>query len=354
MFRGGDRCGQNYMIRLEHICKDFTSGNRTVRAVDDVSIEIGEGEIFGIIGFSGAGKSTLVRCINLLERPTSGRVLLDDVELTALPLKKLRDERQKIGMIFQNFNLMPSRTVYENVELPLKHNGYPRDKRKARIAELLQLVELSDKAQSYPSQLSGGQKQRVAIARALAGSPKVLLCDEATSALDPQTTVQILNLLKKLNRELKLTVVVITHQMSVVKDICDRAAVMELGHVVEQGRVYELFASPQSEVTRSFMDTASSFGAFREVLNQKGALTDIPAGTNIYLLTYSGKVAGEALIPRLYEKFRVDANILYGNIDYIKGEPLGKLAVHLTGDPADTARAVEYIKECGVRTEVLK
>ena len=230
------------MIRLENISKDFVVDGKTVHAVKDVTIEIDKGQIFGIIGFSGAGKSTLVRCINLLERPTSGKVFLEDTELTALPYKRLREARQKIGMIFQSFNLMPSRTVYENIELPLKHNGYPKDKRKQRIEELLSLVELSDKGNNYPSQLSGGQKQRVAIARALAGDPKVLLCDEATSALDPKTTSQILALLKKLNQELKLTIVIITHQMSVVKDICDRAAVMEQGEVIEQGYVYDLFS----------------------------------------------------------------------------------------------------------------
>lgn len=342
------------MIRLENISKDFVVDGKTVHAVKDVTIEIDKGQIFGIIGFSGAGKSTLVRCINLLERPTSGKVFLEDTELTALPYKKLREARQKIGMIFQSFNLMPSRTVYENIELPLKHNGYPKDKRKQRIEELLSLVELSDKGNNYPSQLSGGQKQRVAIARALAGDPKVLLCDEATSALDPKTTSQILALLKKLNQELKLTIVIITHQMSVVKDICDRAAVMEQGEVIEQGYVYDLFSNPKTKLTKSFMDTANNFGSFFDILDEKGSLADVSDGTHIYLLTYTGDVAGNALMSEIYKKFTVESNILYGNIDYIKGKPLGKLAVNLTGDKDKIEEAVEYIKNSGVQLEVLK
>ena len=342
------------MIRLENISKDFVVDGKTVHAVKDVTIEIDKGQIFGIIGFSGAGKSTLVRCINLLERPTSGKVFLEDTELTALPYKKLRDARQKIGMIFQNFNLMPSRTVYENIELPLKHNGYPKDKRKQRIEELLSLVELSDKGNNYPSQSSGGQKQRVAIARALAGDPKVLLCDEATSALDPKTTSQILALLKKLNQELKLTIVIITHQMSVVKDICDRAAVMEQGEVIEQGYVYDLFSNPKTKLTKSFMDTANNFGSFFDILDEKGSLADVADGTHIYLLTYTGDAAGKALMSEIYKKFTVESNILYGNIDYIKGKPLGKLAVNLTGDKDKIEEAVEYIKNSGVQLEVLK
>lgn len=342
------------MIRLENISKDFVVDGKTVHAVKDVTIEIDKGQIFGIIGFSGAGKSTLVRCINLLERPTSGKVFLEDTELTALPYKKLREARQKIGMIFQSFNLMPSRTVYENIELPLKHNGYPKDKRKQRIEELLSLVELSDKGNNYPSQLSGGQKQRVAIARALAGDPKVLLCDEATSALDPKTTSQILALLKKLNQELKLTIVIITHQMSVVKDICDRVAVMEQGEVIEQGYVYDLFSNPKTKLTKSFMDTANNFGSFFDILDEKGSLADVSDGTHIYLLTYTGDAAGKALMSEIYKKFTVESNILYGNIDYIKGKPLGKLAVNLTGDKDKIEEAVEYIKNSGVQLEVLK
>ena len=227
------------MIELTHISKSFASGGRTVYAVQDVSLSIGKGEIFGIIGFSGAGKSTLVRCINLLERPTSGSVTVDGKEMTALSARELRQARKKIGMIFQHFNLMPSRTVFGNVAYPLRGSGLSREQIADKVHRLLGLVGIGDKAEAYPKQLSGGQKQRVAIARALANDPNVLLCDEATSALDPQTTKAILRLLKNLNEKLGITVVIITHEMAVVKEICDRVAVMEHGRVVEQGEVIQ-------------------------------------------------------------------------------------------------------------------
>ncbi len=342
------------MIRLDHITKTFTDGRRTVHAVKDVSLEVRDGEIFGIIGFSGAGKSTLVRCINLLERPTAGKVFLDDTELTALDDAALRKVRQGMGMIFQHFNLMPSRTVFENVDLPLKRTGMPKDQRREKIMELLEMVGLSDKSQAYPSELSGGQKQRVAIARALSCDPKVLLCDEATSALDPQTTQQILKLLKELNAKLKISIVVITHQMSVVKAICDRAAVMEQGRVTECGSVYDLFADPRDESTRHFLEMASNVGSFLETFDVPGSLADLHDGTHIWFLVYTGESTGEALMSRIYQLFKVEANILYGDIDYIKGRPLGKLAVNLRGDPADGEKAVQYIKDQGVKTEMLK
>ena len=233
------------MIELKNISKDFGSGEKAVHAVRDVSLSIGSGEIFGIIGFSGAGKSTLVRCINLLERPSSGSVFVAGQDLTALSAKDLRAARKKIGMIFQHFNLMPSRTVAGNVAYPLKGSGLSKEDIQKKVATLLELVGIGDKADAYPSQLSGGQKQRVAIARALANDPQVLLCDEATSALDPQTTKAILHLLKHLNETLGITIVLITHEMAVVKEICDRVAVMEYGRVVEQGEVFTVFAEPK-------------------------------------------------------------------------------------------------------------
>ena len=233
------------MIELTHISKNFASGGRTVHAVQDVSLSIGKGEIFGIIGFSGAGKSTLVRCINLLERPTSGSVTVDGKEMTALSARELWQARKKIGMIFQHFNLMPSRTVFGNVAYPLRGSGLSGEQIADKVHRLLELVGIGDKAEAYPKQLSGGQKQRVAIARALANDPNVLLCDEATSALDPQTTKAILRVLKDLNEKLGITVVIITHEMAVVKEICDRVAVMEHGRVVEQGEVFNVFADPR-------------------------------------------------------------------------------------------------------------
>lgn len=238
------------MIKLKQVSKTFDTKSGNVHAVKDVNLEIQDGEIFGIIGFSGAGKSTLVRCINLLERPTQGRVLIDEVDLMDLDEKKLREVRKKIGMIFQHFNLMRSRTVYQNIEFPLKKTKLTKNEREEKIASLLELVGLTDKRDAYPSQLSGGQKQRVAIARALANDPKVLLCDEATSALDPQTTQSILKLLKKVNEEMGITIVLITHEMAVVKDICDRVAIMEEGTVVEAGNTVDVFSHPQVRITR--------------------------------------------------------------------------------------------------------
>ena len=236
------------MIELKNVTKNFSAGNNTVHAVKDVSLVIDKGEIFGIIGFSGAGKSTLVRCINLLERPDTGNVIVDGNDLTALKARDLRMARKKIGMIFQHFNLMPSRTVAGNVEYSLFGGRLSKEAKRKKVRELLSLVDIADKENAYPSQLSGGQKQRVAIARALANDPKVLLCDEATSALDPQTTASILELLQDLNKKLGITIVVITHEMAVVKQICDRVAVMENGNVVEEGDVFSIFANPKHQI----------------------------------------------------------------------------------------------------------
>ena len=246
------------MIELTHVSKDFGKGQQEVHAVRDVSLSIDKGEIFGIIGFSGAGKSTLVRCINLLERPTAGTVMVDNKDLTALSARELRQARKKIGMIFQHFNLMPSRTVAGNVAYSMRGSGLSRKETADKVARLLELVGIGDKANAYPSQLSGGQKQRVAIARALANDPNVLLCDEATSALDPQTTRSILYLLKHLNETLGITIVLITHEMAVVKEICSRVAVMEHGSVVEQGDIFSIFISPKQPVTQDFIRTTSN------------------------------------------------------------------------------------------------
>ena len=266
------------MIELTHISKNFVSGGRTVHAVQDVSLSIGKGEIFGIIGFSGAGKSTLVRCINLLERPTSGSVTVDGKEMTALSARELRQARKKIGMIFQHFNLMPSRTVFGNVAYPLRGSGLSREQIADKVHRLLELVGIGDKAEAYPKQLSGGQKQRVAIARALANDPNVLLCDEATSALDPQTTKAILRLLKNLNEKLGITVVIITHEMVVVKEICDRVAVMEHGRVVEQGEVFNVFADPRQEITRSFIHTTSNLRKIEELIEEDSPVVQLKPG----------------------------------------------------------------------------
>lgn len=342
------------MIKLENISKSFAINGKTVEAVKDVSLAIRQGEIFGIIGFSGAGKSTLVRCINLLEKPEKGRVIIDGEDITHYEGKELRHVRQKIGMIFQHFNLMPSRTVFENIELPLKLTKLSASERSQKIKKLLDLVGLSDKAQSYPSQLSGGQKQRVAIARALANDPKVLLCDEATSALDPQTTHSILQLLKEVNTRLGITVVVITHQMEVIKEICDRVAVMQKGVVVEEGDIVDVFSAPQAPITKSFIQAADNFEAFSDLVKLNSAITGIKPSQPVWFLTYRGAVAGEPLMSELYRRFEVKANIIYGNIDYFKQCIVGKLGVAIEGRADQIEKARQFLIDQKVIVEVLR
>ena len=274
------------MITLQNISKTFIDGGKEVQAVKDVNLTIHDGDIFGIIGFSGAGKSTLVRCINLLERPTSGTVTVDDKEITALSAKELRKARKKIGMIFQHFNLMPSRTIFGNVAYPLKGSGLSKQEIADKVHNLLDLVGISEKENAYPSQLSGGQKQRVAIARALANDPKILLCDEATSALDPQTTKSILKLLQKVNETLGITIVVITHEMDVVKEICNRVAVMDHGNVVEEGEVFSIFATPQNKVTRDFIKTTSNLQKIEELVEAGSPVVALKPGELIVRLSY--------------------------------------------------------------------
>ena len=341
------------MIRLEQITKTFQSGRKMVTAVDNVSLSVNDGEIFGVIGFSGAGKSTLVRCINLLERPTSGKVWLDDVELTALPAAEIRRRRQEIGMIFQQFNLFAARTVFDNVAFPLRRQKLSRAAREQRVTELLKLVGLEQKAGAYPSELSGGQKQRVAIARALASGPKVLLCDEATSALDPQTTRATLRLLKELNRKLGLTIILITHEMQVVKEICDRVAVMENGRVVEEGDVFTVFSNPRQPVTRNFISMTSNLSRVYELLEQDAAITRLKPGQLILRMNYIERSACEALVSQLSRQFQVDLNIIFGNIEMIGDNPIGGLVVIVSGAPESIEKTLEYLKDIHVGVEVI-
>lgn len=343
----------SFAVELLHVSKTFSSGKKITQAVKDVTLQIKPSEIFGIIGFSGAGKSTLVRCINLLERPTSGTVKVNGVDLTAISDDELREERKKIGMIFQSFNLMPSRTVFANVALPLKLTKLTAAEKKTKVLSLLELVGLKDKAEAYPSQLSGGQKQRVAIARALANDPKVLLCDEATSALDPHTTQQILALLQRINRELGLTIVVITHQMSVIKDICDRVAVMENGEVKEEGDVIDVFAAPKSDIAKGFIGTAENLTAFFEKL-RTGSIPGISPTTPVWLLTFTGSAAGDTVVSELTEQFGILTNIVYGNIDFLKDRTLGKLAFGLKGDLSKINEARQFLADKNVRLEELQ
>ena len=342
------------MIELRHISKDFGTGEHAVHAVQDVSLTVETGEIFGIIGFSGAGKSTLVRCINLLERPTSGEVLLDGQELTALPPKQLRQARKKIGMIFQHFNLMPTRTVAGNVAYPLRGSGLSREQIAAKVQSLLELVGIGDKADAFPSQLSGGQKQRVAIARALANDPSVLLCDEATSAHDPQTTKAILHLLRDLNAKLGLTIVLITHEMAVVREICHRVAVMEHGRVAEQGEVFNVFVDPRQDITRSFIRTTSNLQKVEELIAADSPVTRLKPGELIIRLSYVQRNAAEPLISVVTKLFDVSLNIIFADINIVQDAPIGGTVAIISGERSHITKAIEYFIDKNVGVEVIK
>ena len=342
------------MIEFTHVSKDFGSGEKMVRAVRDVSLTIQDGEIFGIIGFSGAGKSTLVRCINLLERPTNGTVVVDGKEMTALSPKELRLARRKIGMIFQHFNLMPSRTVFGNVAYPLQGQGLSKQAIQNKVRKLLKLVDIADKETAYPSQLSGGQKQRVAIARALANDPKVLLCDEATSALDPQTTKAILTLLRDLNQKLNLTIVMITHELAVVKEICDHVAIMEHGQVVEQGEVFSLFADPKQPITQNFIRTTSNLQKIEELIAEGSPVVQLQPGEVIVRLSYIQKNVSEPLISTLSQRFQISLNIIFADIEIVQDAPIGGTVAILSGEREQITKAMEYLIEKNVGVEVLK
>ncbi len=342
------------MIELSHVSKEFGSGENRVLAVNDVSLTIADGDIFGVIGFSGAGKSTLVRCINLLERPTSGTVTVDGKELTGLSPAELRQTRKKIGMIFQHFNLMRSRTVFDNVAYPLRGSGLSQQQVRDKVKKLLELVDIADKAKAYPSQLSGGQKQRVAIARALANDPGVLLCDEATSALDPQTTKAILHLLKDLNRKLGITIVLITHEMAVVKEICNRVAVMEHGNVVEQGDVFSIFVAPKQPVTQNFIRTTSNLQKIEELIAENAPIAQLKPGELIVRLSYVERNASEALISSISRKFDIDVNIIFANIEIVQDAPIGGTVAIISGAREKITAAIEYLIEKNVGVEVMK
>ena len=319
------------MIDIKNVSKIFRTKSQTIEAVKDVSLEINKGEIFGIIGYSGAGKSTLIRLLNGLELPTEGEIIVGDASIGALDKKNLRKKRQKVSMIFQHFNLLWSRTVIENIMLPLEIAGVKKDERERRARELIDLVGLTGREKNYPSELSGGQKQRVGIARALSNEPEVLLCDEATSALDPETTEEVLNLLLKIREELGLTIVLITHEMEVIRKICDRAAVMENGRVVEVGPVIKLFQAPEHDVTKRFVrddlddeETEIQIESIKETF---------PTAT-ILKLGFVGTKARAPIVSMLVKKYGLDVNILSGNIKNTNDESYGHLyiAVDITSD----------------------
>lgn len=338
------------MIHLQTIEKRYPGSAGTIHALRGVSLNIRQGEIFGVIGKSGAGKSTLIRCINMLERPSAGQVTVDGQELTALAERDLREIRKKIGMIFQHFNLLSSRTVFENVAFPLELAGKNKDEIEREVLPYLELVGLEDKKDQYPAQLSGGQKQRVGIARALASKPKVLLCDEATSALDPKTTKSILELLKDINRRLGLTIVLITHEMQVIKEICDRVAVIEDGLIIEEGSILDIFTKPQQPTTREFISSIINHD-LPDIFSDM-TFSPIPAAdSNLILrLSFIGHSAEEPIIASMIRRFNVDASILYGNIDHIQQTPFGTLIIELSGDQAGIQHSLNYLqaKELGI------
>jgi len=341
------------MIELKDVSRTFDSAEARVEAVRSVNLHIREGEIYGIIGASGAGKSTLVRCINLLEQPDSGTVTVDGQELTAVSPKELRVARKNIGMIFQSFNLMASRTVLDNVAYPLHGRNMSRQQVTDKVRELLRLVELSDKENAYPSQLSGGQKQRVAIARALATDPKVLLCDEATSALDPQTTIAILELIKRVNRELGITVVLITHEMAVIKEICHKVAVMDQGKIIEEGEVFSVFAAPQQALTKQLVESTLRMEKIRTLLEEDADLVRLKPGEQLLKLKYLGLQASDPLISEISRRFNVNCNIIFGNIEIISQTTLGTLVIIISGEPGQVASAIAHLNQNNVEVEVL-
>jgi D-methionine transport system ATP-binding protein len=333
------------LIELKNVTKTFTTGKKTVEALKDVSLKIKKGEIYGVIGFSGAGKSTLIRCTNLLERPTEGEVRIDGVDLTTLKKGQLRKERSKIGMIFQHFNLLTTATVYENVARPLKLSKVPKHEINERVRKYLGIVGLEEKQNVYPAQLSGGQKQRVAIARALAQEPEVLLSDEATSALDPNTTSSILELLLRVNKELGITIFLITHELDVIQRICDRVGVMHQGELVEEGSVIDVFTKPKHPQTRDFVFDDANFKVPDSV--KQG----LSATGRIISLTFIGSSSSEPFLAAITKKYNVVPSILAGGIDQLKANSVGKLLIHLQGDTAEIEKAISYLEEREITVE---
>ena len=342
------------MIKIENVNKTFIIKKREIHALQNINLEIHAGEIFGIIGYSGAGKSTLIRCINLLEHPTTGSIIVDGAELTSLNARDIRQARRKIGMIFQHFNLMPSRTVLGNVLFALRSSVASKEEKEKKAIELLELVGLSHRTNAYPSNLSGGEKQRVAIARALANDPKVLLCDEATSALDPKTSASILKLLKEVSQKLQVTIVLITHSMEVIKEICDRVAVIEGGKVKEEGNVLDIFSNPKSDVTKQFVAQSSGIEKVYELIKQDASIVALNENEVLLRLTYSDGTAKDALVYQLTKEFDLKTNIIFGDIGIIKDVAIGVLVVNCHGNQKNREEAIKYIEAQGVKVEVMK
>ena len=358
------------MIQITNLQKHFHGRESDIHAVNDVSLQVEKGEIFGIIGYSGAGKSTLVRCINFLEYPESGSIeiegfgkviseggrLFRETEGGRVPMKErdLRTLRRSIGMIFQLFNLLDRSTVFDNIAYPLRYSGRSREEIQNKVEELLKLVDLEDKRDAYPSELSGGQKQRVAIARALANDPQILLSDEATSALDPDATESILKLLKDLNRKLGLTIVIITHEMAVIKSIADKVAVMENGKVVEQGEVYQVFADPQQPITRRFVEASTGLAKIEKLIDNRMVDVTEKDDRKLIRLTFTKDSVGEALISQASRKFSVDISIVLANVDVVGDAALGGIVADISGTAEDVKNTLAFFEASGVKTEVIR
>ncbi|MDS9472597.1 methionine ABC transporter ATP-binding protein [Sporosarcina pasteurii] len=336
------------MIVLENVSKVFKIKNKEVKAVDQANMHVKKGEIHGVIGYSGAGKSTLIRCVNLLERPSGGKVVIDGDDITTLSKNKLREARQKVGIIFQGFNLLKTATVYDNIAIPLKLHGVSKEEVKVRTVKYLEIVGLADKHHHYPSQLSGGQKQRVAIARALSLEPEILLSDEATSALDPETTESILELLLKINEEFGITILLITHEMDVIQKICDYVYVLESGKIVEDGTAIDLFTSPKHETTKKFLSAIAQRNLSASLIEQ------LHLSGPVIRLTFTGDVTGEPMLAEVNQKYTIKSNILAANIMELKNGVIGNLVVHFTGKPSEVDHALRYLKEHGVGVEELR
>lgn len=341
------------MIKLSGIEKIYEGASGPIKALNGIDLHVKRGEIYGVIGLSGAGKSTLIRCINMLERPTKGSVVVAGEDLTLFNDSQLRRARKNIGMIFQHFNLLSSATVYDNIAFPLTLSSLDKKAIEIKVMSLLDLVGLADKCNQYPAQLSGGQKQRVGIARALASDPKVLLCDEATSALDPQTTKSILELIKDINQKLQLTVVLITHEMQVIKEICDKVAVIEYGIIAEEGTVLDVFTNPQKPITKEFISVIISHDLPEPLRHEKIYAEPVEGSNLVVRLSFIGDSAGEPIISSLIRGYQVDVSILYGNVDHIKTTPYGTLVVEISGSDEDIQKALAYLQEKKLGIEVI-
>ncbi|MED1469829.1 methionine ABC transporter ATP-binding protein [Bacillus salipaludis] len=339
------------MIHFKNVSKIFELKGKKVDALKNIQLTVEKGDIFGVIGLSGAGKSTLIRTINLLEYPTSGELLIAGENLAKLSEKNLREAKKNIGMIFQHFNLLESKTVFENVAMPLLLSKKKKKEIKSRVEELVRFVGLEDKLENYPNQLSGGQKQRVGIARALATNPSILLCDEATSALDPQTTESILRLLKKINEEYQITIVIITHEMEVIKQICNRVAVMEDGKIIETGSVFDIFSQPQTVTAQNFVRSVVRDEIPASVLEQVG---NGEQNGKIYKMEFFGINSGQPVISQVAKRFDVEANFLFGSINELQGVPFGQLVVELRGAEKEMEKARAYIAQQNVTVKEVK